>query len=142
MHLFPSKTPSLPTLMLSFSTNWSQNTSVCYWIGVPCGLKHHRVTALNLSGYDLAGTVAPHLGNLTFLRCLDISSNSFTRILPFVLSKLRRLKVMTMGTNSFTGEIPTWLGNLPQLEKLYLYTNIFLVQFLCLTIPSSRCYKY
>ena len=114
------------------STNWSQNTSVCNWVGVSCGLKHGRVTALNLSGYDLAGTVDPHLGNLTFLRCLDISSNSFTGILPCELSKLRRLKVMNAGVNSFTGEIPTWLSNLPQLEELYLYNTTFFG-----TIPAS-----
>ncbi|XP_042035021.1 putative receptor-like protein kinase At3g47110 [Salvia splendens] len=128
------------------STNCSQNTSVCSWIGASCGLKHQRVTALNLSGYDLAGTVAPHLGNLTFLRYLDISSNSFTGILPFELSELHRLRV-NMGMNSFTGEIPTWLGSLPQLEKLYLYNNIFLgiipeeignlPQLEMLSIPSS-----
>ncbi|KAG6388768.1 hypothetical protein SASPL_150208 [Salvia splendens] len=114
------------------STNWSQNTPVCNWIGVSCGLKHSCVTALNLSRYDLAGTVAPHLGNLTFLRYLDISSNSFVGILPFELSKLRRLKVMNLEANSFTGEIPTWLGSLSQLEELYLYNNSFLGK-----IPSS-----
>ncbi|KAG6388767.1 hypothetical protein SASPL_150201 [Salvia splendens] len=114
------------------SINWSQNTSVCNWIGVSCGLKHGRVTALNLPRYDLAGTVAPHLGNLSFLRYLDISSNSFVGMLSFELSKLRRLKVMNLGANSFTGEIPTWLGSLPQLEELYLYNNSFLGK-----IPSS-----
>ncbi|KAG6388697.1 hypothetical protein SASPL_150129 [Salvia splendens] len=115
------------------SANWSQNnTSVCNWIGVSCGLKHGRVTALNLSGYGLVGTVAPHLGNLTFLRYLDISFNNFSGFLPFELSKLRHLKVMNVGANSFTGEIPTWLGSLPRLEKLYLYKNTFLG-----TIPSS-----
>ncbi|XP_042035969.1 leucine-rich repeat receptor protein kinase EMS1-like isoform X2 [Salvia splendens] len=102
------------------------NTSVCNWIGVSCGLKHRRVTALNLSGYGLVGTVAPHLGNLTFLRYLDISFNNFSGFLPFELSKLRHLKVMNVGANSFTGEIPTWLGSLPRLEKLYLYKNTFL----------------
>ncbi|KAG6388548.1 hypothetical protein SASPL_149976 [Salvia splendens] len=115
-----------------YAFNWPQNTSVCDWIGVSCGLKHGRVTALNLSGYGLVGTVAPHLGNLTFLRYLDTSSNSFAGILPFELSKLRRLKVMNMGMNSFTGEIPTWFGSLPQLEELYLFNNTFVG-----TIPSS-----
>ncbi|KAL1533676.1 non-specific serine/threonine protein kinase [Salvia divinorum] len=116
------------------STSWSQNTSVCSWIGVSCGLKHRRVTALNLSGYDLAGTVAPHLGNLSFLRYLDISFNSFTGTLPSELSKLRRLKVMNVGVNSYTGEIPTWLGSLPQLEELYLNNNTFLGW-----LPSDMC---
>ncbi|XP_047958002.1 putative receptor-like protein kinase At3g47110 isoform X4 [Salvia hispanica] len=129
---FKNSITSDPNAILS--TNWSQNASVCYWIGVSCGLKHRRVTALNLPGYDLAGTVAPHLGNLSFLRYLDISSNSFTGTLPFELSKLRRLKVMNVGANSFTGEIPTWLGILPQLEELYLYNNTFLGW-----LPNDMC---
>ncbi|KAG8375421.1 hypothetical protein BUALT_Bualt10G0098300 [Buddleja alternifolia] len=59
------------------ANNWSaNNTSVCYWIGVSCGIKHQRVTSLNLSGFHVRGTVAPHLGNLTFLRSLDISFNN------------------------------------------------------------------
>ncbi|XP_047961843.1 putative receptor-like protein kinase At3g47110 [Salvia hispanica] len=127
---FKNSITSDPNAILS--TKWSQNISVCNWVGVSCGLKHGRVTALNLSGYGLSGTVAPHLGNLTFLRYLDISFNSFVGKLPFELSKLRRLKVMNVGVNSFTGEIPTWLGSLPQLQKLYMYNNTFLG-----TIPTS-----
>ncbi|XP_047961849.1 receptor kinase-like protein Xa21 [Salvia hispanica] len=108
------------------STNWSQNASVCSWIGVSCGLKHRRVTALNLRDYDLAGTVAPHLGNLSFLRYLDISSNSFTGMLPFELSKLRLLKVMNVGANSFTGEIST-CGNIPrEIGRLRMLTELYL----------------
>ncbi|KAL1533743.1 non-specific serine/threonine protein kinase [Salvia divinorum] len=120
---FRNSITSDPNAILS--TNWSQNTSVCNWIGVSCSLKHGRVSSLNLSRYSLAGTVTPHLGNLTFLRYLDISFNNFTGILPFEFAKLRRLKVMNVGVNSFTGEIPAWLGSLPQLEELYLYSNHF-----------------
>ncbi|KAL1533665.1 receptor kinase-like protein Xa21 [Salvia divinorum] len=124
---FRNSITSDPNAILS--TNWSQNTSVCNWIGVSCGLKHRRVTALNLSGYDLAGTAAPHLGNLTFLRYLDISFNNFSGFLPFELSKLRRLKVMNVGANSFTGEMPTCgsipreIGRLSYLRELHLGYN-------------------
>ena len=94
-----------------------------------CGLKHRRITTLNLSGYELVGTVAPHLRNLSFL---NINSNSFTGILPFELSKMGLLKWMNVGVNSFTTKIPTWLGSLSQLEELYLYNNTFFG-----TIPAS-----
>ncbi|XP_042035004.1 putative receptor-like protein kinase At3g47110 [Salvia splendens] len=100
------------------STNWSQNnTSVCNWIGVSCGLKHRRVTALNLSGYGLVGTVAPHLGNLTFLRYLDISFNSFTGKIPSEIGSLSRLKELYLGLNDFR-VIPEEIGNLSRLETL------------------------
>ncbi|KAG8378350.1 hypothetical protein BUALT_Bualt08G0128200 [Buddleja alternifolia] len=108
------------------ANNWSaNNTSVCYWIGVSCGIRHQRVTAINFSGFDLGGAVAPHLGNLTFLRSLDISFNNFTGILPDELSNLRRLKEINVGFNSFAGEIPSWLGILHELQHIYLNNNTF-----------------
>ncbi|XP_057785108.1 putative receptor-like protein kinase At3g47110 [Salvia miltiorrhiza] len=106
-------------------TNWSTNTPICDWAGVSCGARHHRVTALNLSGVALWGNLSPHLGNLTFLQSLDISSNNFTGALPSELSKLRRLKEMNVGFNNLTGEIPSWLGALSQLQHLRLNNNKF-----------------
>lgn len=106
--------------------NWSTaSPNICFWVGVSCSIKHQRVTALNLSGWDLGGAVAPHLGNLTFLRHLDLSSNKLTGFIPSHLSNLRRLKTINVGGNSFVGEVPPWLGFLPQLEQLYMHTNNF-----------------
>ncbi|WRX28489.1 Serine-threonine/tyrosine-protein kinase [Theobroma cacao] len=39
-------------------TNWSTATSVCNWIGVTCGAKHLRVTALNLFEYGSEGIIS------------------------------------------------------------------------------------
>ncbi|KAI3463733.1 hypothetical protein Pfo_020396 [Paulownia fortunei] len=105
--------------------NWSSNISICYWIGVSCSTKHQRVIALNLSGFNLGGTIAPHLGNLTFLQSLNISSNNFTGFIPPELSNLRRLKEINVGVNSFTGEIPSWFGALPELQHMILNNNTF-----------------
>ncbi|KAH6775018.1 hypothetical protein C2S52_012579 [Perilla frutescens var. hirtella] len=107
------------------SSNWSTNTSICSWIGVSCGLQHQRVTALNLSGYELVGTIAPHLGNLTFLQYLDISSNNFTGSIPSQLSNLRRLKDINVGFNNLTGEIPSWFEGLSNLQLMNLRNNSF-----------------
>ncbi|KAH6826231.1 hypothetical protein C2S53_001668 [Perilla frutescens var. hirtella] len=105
--------------------NWSINTTICHWIGVSCGIKHIRVTALNVSGFGLVGIIPPHLGNLTFLRSLDISSNNFTGFIPSELSKLRRLVKINMGDNDFTGELPSWIGALSELWHVYLNNNTF-----------------
>ncbi|KAL3641385.1 hypothetical protein CASFOL_016353 [Castilleja foliolosa] len=105
--------------------NWSSNTSVCNWIGVSCGTKHQRVISLNISGFALSGTLSPHLGNLTFLRYLDISSNNFTGPIPSELSRLYRLKEIDMGFNKLSGEIPSWIGALPRLALLRLRNNTF-----------------
>ncbi|XP_059671110.1 putative receptor-like protein kinase At3g47110 [Cornus florida] len=70
------------------ASNWSTTSSVCNWVGVSCGLRHHRVTALNLSRTGLQGTIAPHLGNLSFIASLDISHNNFNGYVPQELAHL------------------------------------------------------
>ncbi|KAA3472314.1 leucine-rich repeat receptor-like serine/threonine-protein kinase BAM2 [Gossypium australe] len=107
-------------------TNWSTSTSVCSWIGVTCGSRHYRVTALNLSSMDLAGTISSQLGNLSFLAWLDIHQNSFHGSLPIELTNLRRMKYLDFGNNSFNGEIPSWFGCFSKLQRLYLYLNNFI----------------
>ncbi|KAK8972096.1 hypothetical protein V6N11_061904 [Hibiscus sabdariffa] len=107
------------------TTNWSSSTSVCNWIGVTCGSKHRRVTALDLSNMDLIGTIPSQLGNLSFLASLDIRHNSFHGSLPIELAKLHRLRYLNFGNNSFNGEIPSWFGYFAQLQSLYLYMNNF-----------------
>ncbi|KAK8972107.1 hypothetical protein V6N11_061915 [Hibiscus sabdariffa] len=107
------------------ATNWSTSTSVCNWIGVTCGFRHHRVIALDLSSMDLTGTIPSQLGNLSFLHSFSICHNSFHGSLPTELTNLHRLKHLDFGNNSFGGEIPTWFGYFAKLESLYLYMNNF-----------------
>lgn len=90
--------------------NWSTNTTaVCNWIGVTCGYRHLRVTALNLSYMDLAGTIPPHIGNLSFLVSLMIRNNSFHGSIPNELSLLHRLRFLHFKYNEFNGEMLTKL---------------------------------
>ncbi|KAL2513436.1 LRR receptor-like serine/threonine-protein kinase FLS2 [Abeliophyllum distichum] len=105
--------------------NWSTNTSICNWIGVSCSRKWQRVTALDFSNFGFSGTIAPHLGNLSFLGYLNINSNNFTGIMPLELSHLRRLKEIDMGSNNFTGVVPSWLGTIPELRHILLDNNRF-----------------
>ena len=107
------------------ATGWSTSTSVCNWIGVTCGSRDHRVTALNLSGMGLVGTIQPHLGNLSFLAFFNIRHNSFHGSFPIELANLRRLKYLNFGNNSFRGEIPPWFGSFSKLQSLLLYVNNF-----------------
>ncbi|KAL4272187.1 hypothetical protein GQ457_13G003150 [Hibiscus cannabinus] len=107
------------------TTNWSASFPVCNWFGVSCGSKHRRVTALNLSGLELKGTLPPHLGNLSFLSLLSLRDNRFHGRLPVQLSNLQRLEYMHFGNNSFSGEMPSWLGSLTELRRLFMYYNNF-----------------
>ncbi|TXG47615.1 hypothetical protein EZV62_026909 [Acer yangbiense] len=103
--------------------NWSTDTSICTWIGVTCGVHHHRVTVLNISYFGLAGTIPPQLGNLSFLQSLDIRNNSFSGSLPDELAQLRRLKYINFMFNSFHIEIPPWFGSSSKLQHLFLNNN-------------------
>ncbi|CDP08221.1 unnamed protein product [Coffea canephora] len=110
------------------SKNWSSAaaaSSVCDWIGVQCGSRHQRVTALNISNMGLTGTIPPDLGNLSFLVSLDLRNNSFHGNLPEELSHLRRLRYFRLTSNNFNGEIPMWFGRFPELQFLFLGRNGF-----------------
>ena len=116
------------------ATNWSTSTSVCNWIGITCGAKHLRVTALNLSHMGLTGTIAPHVGNLSFLSHLSFENNNFHGSLPNELASLRRLQVVSFGSNSFSGVLPSWFWFFPKLQELYAKSNRFNG-----TIPVTPC---
>ncbi|KAK6134314.1 hypothetical protein DH2020_031937 [Rehmannia glutinosa] len=106
------------------TTNWSQGTPFCTWIGVTCSRRHSsRVTALDLFDMGLEGTIAQEIGNLSFLTYLDIGNNSFTGSIPDEIGNLNRLRVLIMSNNQLGGHIPTSLGLLTNLEMLDLSDN-------------------
>ncbi|CAI9778128.1 unnamed protein product [Fraxinus pennsylvanica] len=120
---FKSRITSDPRNILA--KNWSADASVCNWIGVSCGVDNQRVTALSLSNFELKGTIAPHLGNLTFLSSIDFSLNHFRGTIPDELAGLRRLKKVNLASNNFDGSVPSWFGTLRELEHLLLNYNSF-----------------
>ncbi|KAK9016527.1 hypothetical protein V6N11_079023 [Hibiscus sabdariffa] len=65
------------------TTNWSSSTSVCNWIGVTCGSKHRRVTALDLSNMDLTGTI-----HLNWEIYLSLPRSTFVTIVSMALCPL------------------------------------------------------
>ncbi|KAI4353719.1 hypothetical protein L6164_002650 [Bauhinia variegata] len=105
--------------------NWSAKTPICKWFGVTCDSFHLRVTSLNLSYMGLAGTISPHLGNLSFLRKLDLSNNAFHGSLPSEMTQLRRIKLIRLNFNHISGEIPSWFVFLTKLKLLELRYNNF-----------------
>ena len=116
--------------------NWStpSTSTICNWVGVTCGVRHRRVTVLDLSYMGLTGTIPPHLGNLSFLVELHLTNNSFHGFLPKQLAGLRRLKFVDFGYNNLRGQIPWWFGSFPKLQVLNLTGNHFSG-----SIPTSIC---
>ncbi|KAL3729736.1 hypothetical protein ACJRO7_026816 [Eucalyptus globulus] len=127
--------------------SWNDSSHFCDWDGVTCGRKHRRVTILDLGSKNLSGVVPPHIGNLSFLRGVDLENNSFHAKIPPQVGRLLRLQMLFLNNNSFSGEIPsnlsycsnmlfldlgfnmlkgnlpTELGSLSKLQQLILQVN-------------------
>ena len=87
--------------------SWNASIHFCNWYGVTCSRRHQqRVTILDLGSLKLAGSITPHIGNLTFLKVLNLENNSFTHEIPSEIGRLRRLQVLALNNNSIGGEFP------------------------------------
>ena len=106
-------------------SSWNSSLQFCSWQGVTCGRKHRRVTSLNLSSLELAGPLSPHVGNLSFLRVIDLSRNRFHQILPPEIGRLFRLRFLSLEDNSFQGELPSNLSHF-QTSYSWIYTETIL----------------
>ncbi|KAK1314201.1 putative LRR receptor-like serine/threonine-protein kinase MRH1 [Acorus calamus] len=91
------------------TNTWTTNTSFCTWTGVSCSRRRPRVTVLELINLSLTGTIAPEIGNLTFLKSLHLTNNSFNGHLP----------------DSFGDVVPASFGRLANLQYLLLRGNSF-----------------
>ncbi|PPE01831.1 hypothetical protein GOBAR_DD01159 [Gossypium barbadense] len=83
------------------------------------------VVELNLSGFHLEGSISPHVGNLSFLRSLQLQDNQFsdTGAIPEDLDQLVQLQVLNLGRNLVTGTIPASIANISSFQTLNLGTN-------------------
>ncbi|KAH9616441.1 hypothetical protein KSS87_009411, partial [Heliosperma pusillum] len=109
-----------PSRVLS---SWNDSMPVCNWYGVQCGLKHARVTLLDLNSSQLTGTISPSIGNLSFLSILNLQNNSFGGTIPPQIGGLYRLWFLSLSYNSLVGELPSNISSCSQLEELNVYSN-------------------
>ncbi|XP_017254410.1 probable LRR receptor-like serine/threonine-protein kinase At3g47570 [Daucus carota subsp. sativus] len=86
--------------------SWNNSIHFCHWTGVTCSRRRPRVTVLDLSSLNLAGTLSPHIGNLSFLRSIFLYRNNFHGWIPSEIGRLWRLQHISLGNNSFQGGFP------------------------------------
>jgi len=104
-------------------SSWNESTHFCEWSGVTCGKKHQRVVQLDLQSCKLSGSLSPHVGNMSFLRTLNLENNSFGQNIPQELGSLFRLQTLVLTNNSFSGEIPANISRCSNLLSLELEGN-------------------
>ncbi|KAF8094156.1 hypothetical protein N665_0369s0039 [Sinapis alba] len=103
--------------------SWNDSVPLCMWTGVKCGSKHRRVTGVDLGGLKLTGVVSPFVGNLSFLRSLNLADNFFRGAIPLEVGNLFRLQYLNMSNNLLGGAIPVVLSNCSSLSSLDLSSN-------------------
>jgi Leucine-rich repeat (LRR) protein len=105
--------------------SWNDSSfDFCRWLGVTCSRRHSgSVVSLMLSYCNLGGTISPVIGNLTFLRTVDLLGNMLSGDIPHTIGRLRRLRFLELAYNSLAGEIPVDLANCSNLVYLSVEVN-------------------
>uniref|UniRef100_A0A7N0VKE7 non-specific serine/threonine protein kinase n=1 Tax=Kalanchoe fedtschenkoi TaxID=63787 RepID=A0A7N0VKE7_KALFE len=130
-------------------SSWNASQHFCKWVGVTCDGRHRRVTALDWADQETGGSISPVIGNLSFLRVINLSGNRLKGFIPTEIGLLSRLEVFNLSRNglqggfplqltnctrlltidlagnSLRGIMPAKLGSLPHLQMLYLGANNF-----------------
>lgn len=109
-----------PSSPLSY---WNPSSSLCTWPGVICSNFGNRVIGLNLSSFGLEGTISPHIGNLSFLRSIQLQNNKLSGNLSREIGNLFRLRVLNISFNNLQGELPVNISKLTELKMLDLMAN-------------------
>ncbi|GLJ20714.1 hypothetical protein SUGI_0377380 [Cryptomeria japonica] len=103
--------------------DWSLGHIFCNWTGVTCSPPPQHVVSLNLTGMGLLGPISPLLGNLSFLRVLDLYNNSLQGHIPYQIGNPFRLTTLRLSRNNLEGPIPSSLGGCRSLQSLILSFN-------------------
>ncbi|XP_041000435.1 probable LRR receptor-like serine/threonine-protein kinase At3g47570 [Juglans microcarpa x Juglans regia] len=109
--------------------SWNNNNNnasvnnLCNWHGVTCGRKHQRVIALDLQGYALRGSISSFIGNLSFLRLINLQDNFLSGEIPQQVTRLFRLQQLILANNSLVGEIPSNLTHCSELTFISFLRN-------------------
>lgn len=78
---------------------------------------------LDLSFNAMSGTIPTSIGRLTSLVSLTLSNNSLSKTIPAELANCTALQILSLDQNALTGSLPTSLGVLTNLSTLSLFSN-------------------
>uniref|UniRef100_A0A7N0TAK3 non-specific serine/threonine protein kinase n=1 Tax=Kalanchoe fedtschenkoi TaxID=63787 RepID=A0A7N0TAK3_KALFE len=82
-------------------------------------------SGIKVTEQKLDGVLPPSIGNLTFLRELNLSSNSLHGEVPKEIGQLWRLRYINLEGNAFQGKIPVEFSNCTNLQWMIISHNNF-----------------
>lgn len=101
---------------------WFSEDSVCTWEGVVCH-DDGMVQTVDLSNYNLKGTVPPEVGLLEAMMQFFAGRNEIDGVIPEALFSLKILQAVDLSVNLITGPIPPAVGSSVELRELNLQEN-------------------
>ncbi|ESR34611.1 hypothetical protein CICLE_v10007091mg, partial [Citrus x clementina] len=83
----------------------------------------HRVIGLNISSFNLQGTITPQLGNLSSLQTLDLSHNKLSGNIPSSIFNMHTLKLLDFSDNQLFGSLSSFIFNMSSMTTIDLSIN-------------------
>ncbi|KAI5669814.1 hypothetical protein M9H77_19667 [Catharanthus roseus] len=103
--------------------SWNNSHHHCHWEGVTCNVRHQRITNLTLRGHNFFGLISPHIGNLSFLKSLNLGEIDSTERFLRRLVACFRLRNLNLSSNILSGEIPVNLSQYSELKYVRIFNN-------------------
>ena len=117
---FPDKDIHLPKLeLLSLRGNYKLSGNF------PRFSENNSLIDLHLSFTNFNRELPASIGNLKFLKILDLFGCQFSGSIPSSISNLKSLQILFLFDCQFLGSIPASLENLTQITSLILFGNHF-----------------
>ncbi|KAK7290326.1 hypothetical protein RIF29_04655 [Crotalaria pallida] len=131
----PTEVQALKTIKISLIdpngnlSNWNRgDPCTSNWTGVLCfnessadGYLH--VQELQLLRLNLSGTLAPEIGNLTYMQILNFMWNNISGSIPKEIGNIKTLQLLLLNGNQLTGPLPEEIGYLPVLDRIQIDQN-------------------
>jgi hypothetical protein len=105
------------------------------WQGITCQCSNElcQLKELNLSAYNLAGTLPESIGNWKAISLFNLQVNSIKGQIPENISNWKQISVFVVQVNQLSGSIPRSLWSLSNLTFVNLHNNPFIPS----TLPAS-----
>ncbi|XP_076901047.1 receptor protein kinase-like protein ZAR1 [Bidens hawaiensis] len=109
-------------------SDWNENdVTPCTWSGVTCanitGVNESRVVGIALAGRNLRGYIPSELGNLKYLRRLNLHNNNFYGTIPNPIFNATSLHSLYLYGNNLSGELPASICNPVRIQNIDVSNN-------------------